>query len=129
MDSLKYFLLRTVLFVVPFGVFLALGIGVILSAVYAAAIAFAVSYLFLRRERDRAAAEVGEVFGGRKQVRTSREVEDAQAEDALDDAQRSAGAPQHPVQEAPGAQEQAPRSPEQSSQPPREEPEADQGRP
>ena len=83
MASLKYFLIRTVLFVVPFAVFMALGIGGLLSAVYAVLIAFAINYLFLRRQRDDAAEEVRDVFGGRKQVRTSREIEDAEAEDAL----------------------------------------------
>lgn len=89
MASLKYFLLRAVLFVVPFAVFLVLGIGVILSAVYAVLIAFALNFLFLTRQRNAAASEVRDVFGGRKQVRTKREVADAEVEDAIDDAQRA----------------------------------------
>jgi hypothetical protein len=87
--SLKYFLLRAVLFVVPFAVFMVLRIGVVLSAVYAVLIAFAINFLFLTRQRNAAASEVRDVFGGRKQVRTKREVADAEVEDALDDAQRA----------------------------------------
>ncbi|MDQ0258979.1 DUF4229 domain-containing protein [Sinomonas atrocyanea] len=89
MASLKYFLLRAVLFVVPFAVFMVLRIGVVLSAVYAVLIAFAINFLFLTRQRNAAASEVRDVFGGRKQVRTKREVADAEVEDALDDAQRA----------------------------------------
>jgi hypothetical protein len=87
--SLKYFLIRTVLFVVPFAVSMALGVGPILSGVYAVVIAFALNYLFLSRQRDEAAAEVRDVFGGRKQARSKREVADAEVEDAIDDAQRA----------------------------------------
>ena len=94
MASLKYFLIRTVLFVVPFAIFMALGIGGLLSAVYAVLIAFAISYLFLRPQRDDAVEEVRDVFGGRKQVRTSREVEDAEAEDALTEEPRTEGQPE-----------------------------------
>ncbi|GAB2763697.1 DUF4229 domain-containing protein [Sinomonas soli] len=89
MASLKYFLLRAVLFVVPFAVFMVLRIGVVLSAVYAVLIAFAINFLFLTRQRNAAASEVRDVFGGRKQVRTKRELADAEVEDALDDAQRA----------------------------------------
>ena len=88
MAFLKYTLLRAALFVVPFVVFMLLGIGGVLSAVYAVIIAFAVSFLFLGRQRNAAASDVGDVFGGRKKVRTSREEEDARAEDAIDEAQR-----------------------------------------
>ncbi|WP_433874724.1 DUF4229 domain-containing protein [Sinomonas atrocyanea] len=89
MASLKYFLIRTVLFVVPFAVCMALGVGPIFSAVFAVLIAFGINYLFLYKQRDAAAAEVRDVFGGRKQARTKREVEDAAAEDAADEAQRA----------------------------------------
>jgi uncharacterized membrane protein len=85
---LKYTLLRAALFVVPFVIFLLLGIGGVLSAVYAVIIAFAVSFLFLGRQRNAAATDVSDVFGGRKKVRTTREQEDAEAEDAIDEAQR-----------------------------------------
>jgi hypothetical protein len=85
---LKYSLVRAALFVVPFVIFLLLGIGGVLSAVYAVIIGFAVSFLFLGRQRNAAATEVGDVFGGRKKVRTSREEEDAEAEDSIDEAQR-----------------------------------------
>ncbi|MDP9885565.1 outer membrane murein-binding lipoprotein Lpp [Sinomonas atrocyanea] len=89
MASLKYFLLRAVLFVVPFAVFMVLRIGVVLSAIYAVLIAFAINFLFLTRQRNAAASEVRDVFGGRKQVRSKRELADAEVEDALDDAQRA----------------------------------------
>ncbi|WP_138414638.1 DUF4229 domain-containing protein [Sinomonas gamaensis] len=88
MAFLKYSLVRAALFVVPFVIFLLLGIGGVLSAVYAVIIGFAVSFLFLGRQRNAAATEVGDVFGGRKKVRTSREEEDAEAEDAIDEARR-----------------------------------------
>ncbi|MGT2461759.1 DUF4229 domain-containing protein [Sinomonas atrocyanea] len=89
MASLKYFLLRAVLFVVPFAVFMVLRIGVVLSAIYAVLIAFAINFLFLTRQRNAAASEVRDVFGGRKQVRSKRELADAEVEDALDEAQRA----------------------------------------
>ncbi|MEA5453731.1 DUF4229 domain-containing protein [Sinomonas sp. JGH33] len=90
MAFLKYTLIRAALFVVPFVVFLLLGIGGVLSAVYAVVIAFAVSFLFLNRQRNAAASDVSDVFGGRKKVRSSREQEDAEAEDSIDEAQRRA---------------------------------------
>ena len=108
MASLKYFLIRTVLFVVPFAVFMALGIGGLLSAVYAVLIAFAINYLFLRRQRDDAAEEVRDVFGGRKQVRTSREIEDAEAEDALTEEPR----PEKPRSQRPGEEPEGRQEPE-----------------
>lgn len=89
MAFLKYTLLRAALFVVPFVVFLLLGIGGVLSAVYAAVIAFAVSFLFLNRQRNAAAGDVRDVFGGRKEVRTSQEKEDAEIEDSFDEARRA----------------------------------------
>lgn len=89
MAFLKYTLLRAALFVVPFVVFLLLGIGGVLSAVYAVVIAFAVSFLFLNRQRNAAAGDVRDVFGGRKEVRTSQEKEDAEIEDSFDEARRA----------------------------------------
>lgn len=89
MAFLKYFLLRAVLFIVPFALFMVLQIGVIFSAVFAAVVAFAVNFLFFSRQRDAAAGEVREVFSGRKNVRTKKEVADAEVEDAIDDAQRA----------------------------------------
>ena len=89
MAFLKYTLLRAALFVVPFVVFLLLGIGGVLSAVYAVVIAFAVSFLFLNRQRNAAAGDVRDVFGGRKKVRTSQEKEDAEIEDSFDEARRA----------------------------------------
>lgn len=89
MASLKYFLLRTVLFVVPFALFMVLRIGVIFSAVFAVIIAFAVNFLFFGRQRNAAAGEVRDVFSGRKQVRSKQEQNEAEEEDAIDDAQRA----------------------------------------
>ena len=68
MSFLKYTLIRAALFVVPFVVFLLLGIGGVLSAVYAVVIAFAVSFLFLNRQRNAAASDVSDVFGGENQL-------------------------------------------------------------
>lgn len=89
MASLKYFLLRTVLFVVPFALFMVMKIGVIFSAVFAVIIAFALNFLFFSRQRNAAAGEVREVFSGRKEVRSKKERYDAEEEDAIDDAQRA----------------------------------------
>ncbi|GAB3278781.1 hypothetical protein GCM10027449_19040 [Sinomonas notoginsengisoli] len=89
MASLKYLLIRAVLFVVPFALFMVLEIGVILSAVFAVLIAFAVNFLFLSRQREAAAGEVRDVFSGRKQTRSKKEVADSEAEDAIDEAQRA----------------------------------------
>ncbi|HKU12481.1 MAG TPA: DUF4229 domain-containing protein [Sinomonas sp.] len=104
MAFLKYTLLRAALFVVPFVVFLLLGIGGVLSAVYAVVIAFAVSFLFLNRQRNAAASDVRDVFGGRKKVRSSREQEDAEIEDSIDEAQRSEDEyPELPAEDSGGA--------------------------
>ncbi|MGY3564473.1 DUF4229 domain-containing protein [Sinomonas sp. RB5] len=104
MASLKYFLLRAVLFVVPFAVFMVLRIGVVLSAIYAVLIAFAINFLFLTRQRNAAASEVRDVFGGRKQVRSKRELADAEVEDALDEAQRADEEAEYEGDENPSAE-------------------------
>jgi hypothetical protein len=55
--------------------------------VAAAVIAFCVSYLFFRKQRDAAVDAMRERFSGRaKPVRTATEVADAEAEDAIADA-------------------------------------------
>jgi mannitol-specific phosphotransferase system IIBC component len=84
---LKYSLIRLALFVPLFVVFLLLQLGALLSVVCAAVIAFAVSYLFFQKQRDEAAAALHHRFSGKaKPIRSAGEVQDANAEDALLDA-------------------------------------------
>ena len=54
----SYGLIRIALFAVVLAVLLLLGIEGWIAAIVAAIIAFCVSYLFLRRQRDRAAADL-----------------------------------------------------------------------
>jgi Protein of unknown function (DUF4229) len=82
----KYFLIRAAVFLPLLVVFLLLGLGVIYSTVAAAAIAFCISYLFFRKQRDEAAAQLQHRFSGRaRPLRSATEVRDANAEDALVD--------------------------------------------
>jgi hypothetical protein len=84
---MKYSLIRLALFVPLFALFSFLQIGMLLSAVCAGLIAFAISYLFFQKQRDAATATLHERFSGRaKPIRTAGEVEDADAEDSLVDA-------------------------------------------
>ncbi|MDV8147074.1 DUF4229 domain-containing protein [Arthrobacter sp. B10-11] len=84
---MKYTLIRLALFVPLFALFSFLQIGMLLSAVCAGLIAFAISYLFFQKQRDAATATLHERFSGRaKPIRTAGEVEDADAEDSLVDA-------------------------------------------
>ncbi|SCB73518.1 Protein of unknown function [Pseudarthrobacter enclensis] len=84
---LKYSLIRLALFVPLFVVFLLLQLGALLSVVCAAVIAFAVSYLFFQKQRDEATAALHHRFSGKaKPIRSAGEVQDANAEDALLDA-------------------------------------------
>ena len=84
---LKYSLIRLALFAPLFVLFLYLGLGAVMSVVCAAGIAFAVSYLFFQDQRDEATAAMRRRFSGKaKPLRTAGEVEDAQAEDTLVDA-------------------------------------------
>ena len=87
MPFFKYFLIRVAVFVPLFVIFVLLGVGVVFSAIFAAIIAFCISYLFFRKQRDAAAEQMRNRFSGRaKPVRTATELADADAEDALVDA-------------------------------------------
>ena len=84
---LKYSLIRLALFVPLFVLFTLLQLGAIMSVICAAVIAFAVSYLFFQKQRDEAAAALQHRFSGKaKPLRSAGEVRDANAEDALLDA-------------------------------------------
>lgn len=87
MAFLKYSLIRLALFLPLFVLFMLLEVGALLSVICAALIAFALSYLFFQKQRDEAAAALQHRFSGNaKPLRTAGEVEDAEAEDALQDA-------------------------------------------
>ena len=84
---LKYSLIRLALFVPLFVLFTILQLGALMSVICAALIAFAVSYLFFQKQRDAAAANLHHRFSGKaKPMRSAGEVQDADAEDALLDA-------------------------------------------
>lgn len=83
---MKYSLIRLALFVPLFVLFSVLQIGILLSAVCAGLIAFAISYLFFQKQRDAAAASLHARFSGKaKPLRSAGEVDDADAEDRLVD--------------------------------------------
>lgn len=87
MAFLKYSLIRLALFVPLFVLFLFLQLGALMSVVAAATIAFAVSYLFFQKQRDEAAAALHHRFSGKaRPIRSAGEVQDADAEDTLLDA-------------------------------------------
>ena len=84
---LKYSLIRLALFAPLFVLFTLLQLGALMSVICAALIAFAVSYLFFQKQRDEAAAALQRRFSGKaKPLRSASEVKDANAEDALLDA-------------------------------------------
>ncbi|KIC66793.1 hypothetical protein RM50_10345 [Pseudarthrobacter phenanthrenivorans] len=84
---LKYSLIRLAIFVPLFVLFALLQVGVLMSVICAALIAFAISYLFFQKQRDAAAAALQHRFSGKaKPLRSAGEVQDATAEDALLDA-------------------------------------------
>jgi mannitol-specific phosphotransferase system IIBC component len=84
---LKYSLIRLAIFVPLFALFALLQVGVLMSVICAALIAFAISYLFFQKQRDAAAAALQHRFSGKaKPLRSAGEVQDANAEDALLDA-------------------------------------------
>jgi len=84
---MRYSLIRLALFVPLFVLFSFLQLGILLAAVCAGLIAFAISYLFFQKQRDAATANLQERFSGRaKPIRSAGEVEDANAEDTLVDA-------------------------------------------
>lgn len=87
MAFLKYSLIRLALFAPLFVLFLFLGLGAVMSVICAAGIAFAVSYLFFQDQRDQATEAMRRRFSGKaKPLRTAGEVDDAQAEDTMVDA-------------------------------------------
>ncbi|WP_205622249.1 DUF4229 domain-containing protein [Pseudarthrobacter phenanthrenivorans] len=87
MAFLKYSLIRLAIFVPLFVLFALLQVGVLMSVICAALIAFAISYLFFQKQRDAAAAALQHRFSGKaKPLRSAGEVQDATAEDALLDA-------------------------------------------
>nr|WP_217509521.1 DUF4229 domain-containing protein [Pseudarthrobacter sp. C4D7] len=84
---MKYSLIRLAIFVPLFVVFMLLQVGAFMAVICAALIAFAVSYLFFQKQRDAAAAALQHRFSGKaKPMRSAGEVQDANAEDALLDA-------------------------------------------
>lgn len=83
----KYSLIRLALFAPLFVLFYVLGLGALMSVICAGLIAFAVSYLFFQKQRDEATAAMHHRFSGKaKPLRSAGELDDAQAEDALLDA-------------------------------------------
>lgn len=87
MAFVKYSLIRLALFAPLFALFVVLGLGWLLAVLCAGMIAFAVSYLFFQKQRDAATAALRDRFSGRaKPIRTAGEIEDADAEDRLVDA-------------------------------------------
>ena len=87
MAFLKYSLIRLAIFLPLFVLFLILQVGALMAVICAALIAFAVSYLFFQKQRDAATAALQHRFSGKaKPLRSAGEVQDANAEDALLDA-------------------------------------------
>ena len=87
MAFLKYTLIRLALFVPLFALFLYLQLGVLLAALCAGMMAFAISFLFFQKQRDAATASIHQRFSGKaKPLRSAGEVADAEAEDRLVDA-------------------------------------------
>jgi len=75
------------IFVPLFALFMLLQVGALMAVICAALIAFAISYLFFQKQRDAAAAALQHRFSGKaKPLRSAGEVQDANAEDALLDA-------------------------------------------
>jgi hypothetical protein len=82
---LKFSALRLLLIVAFYVACMLLGLGIFMSAVVAAILAWCVTYLFARNLRDAAAANLQRRFTpGAPPVRTAVELDDAAAEDALD---------------------------------------------
>ena len=85
MAFLKFTALRLLLIIVFYVACVLLGIGLFVSAVLAAILAWCVTYLFARNLRDAAATDLQRRFTpGAPPVRTAVELDDAAAEDALD---------------------------------------------
>jgi len=80
----KFTALRVGLMAVVFIACLYLHLGIVFSAIAAAIIAWCVTYLFFRSWRDAAADAVAYRFSGKGgSIRTSTEISDAMAEDAI----------------------------------------------
>ncbi|MBT2596535.1 DUF4229 domain-containing protein [Arthrobacter sp. ISL-72] len=123
---MRYSLIRLALFVPLFVLFSFLQLGILLAAVCAGLIAFAISYLFFQKQRDAATANLQERFSGRaKPIRSAGEVEDANAEDTLVDANPDITVRSEvPRTEAPRSEiprKQAPRTEEPRKEEPRKE--------
>ena len=87
MAFLKYSLIRLAIFVPLFVLFALLQVGALMAVICAALIAFAISYLFFQKQRDAATAALQHRFSGKaKPLRSAGEIQDANAEDALLDA-------------------------------------------
>lgn len=87
MAFLKYTLIRLALFVPLFALFVYLQLGWLLAVVCAGMMAFAISYLFFKKQRDAATANLQQRFSGKaKPLRSAGEIADADAEDRLVDA-------------------------------------------
>ena len=87
MAFLKYSLIRLAIFLPLFVLFMLLQVGALMAVICAALIAFAISYLFFQKQRDAASAALQHRFSGKaKPLRSAGEVQDANAEDALLDA-------------------------------------------
>jgi hypothetical protein len=80
----KFTALRVGLMAAIFVACLYLRLGIVYSAIAAAILAWCITYLFFRSWRDAAAQAVAYRFAGsRGSIRTSTEISDAMAEDAL----------------------------------------------
>ncbi|THJ68379.1 DUF4229 domain-containing protein [Arthrobacter echini] len=85
MAFLKFSALRVLLIVVFYIVGVQLGLGILMSAIVAAILAWCVTYLFARNLRNDAAATLQRRFTpGAPPVRSAVELDDAAAEDRLD---------------------------------------------
>ncbi len=87
MAFFKYFLIRAGVFVPLLVLFLLLGMAPILAGIFAVLIAFCVSYLFFRPQREAAAEQLRNRFSANaRPIRSATELLDADAEDAMTDA-------------------------------------------
>ena len=75
-DWLLFSVLRVLAFAVPFGILVALGLEWWISALVAAAVGFCVSYIFLRRQRDRVAIQIAAARAGGSKPRADEDAED-----------------------------------------------------
>ncbi|WP_045075585.1 DUF4229 domain-containing protein [Psychromicrobium lacuslunae] len=84
MAFLKYFLIRVGILIPLFVIFMAIGLGIIVSAVAATLMAFCIAYLFFRPQRNAAAESVrSAVSPEARRLRASKQTTDGDIEDAL----------------------------------------------